>query len=295
MRIQFLNGGLANQVFQYIFYRFGELRHPGETWFLDDSFFFVHQIHNGYELESVFRRKPNLLSDFFDKDVWDYMISLKREENLSIPEIMRQNGESVRMIAETANWKEWNPFNGMVSTVPANEFHPEIQDIPGETLYYHGYWINHEWFRTNAGVFRDELAFPEISEDTNRAYLDHIQSCNSCSVHIRRGDYASLGLAFRDEDYATLIKSMLTSIPDITLFVFSDDGDYCRSHAGAMGLDLPNETVYVTGNTGKNAFRDMQLMSNCKNMILSNSAFCYLAALLNTRLQNIVNPTSRKI
>ena len=39
MRIQYLNGGLANQVFQYIFVRFAELYYPeGGPWFLDDSF-----------------------------------------------------------------------------------------------------------------------------------------------------------------------------------------------------------------------------------------------------------------
>lgn len=52
MRIQYFNGGLANQVFQYIFYRYGQLTtgHP-EEWFLDDSFFFFKHQHNGYELK----------------------------------------------------------------------------------------------------------------------------------------------------------------------------------------------------------------------------------------------------
>ena len=58
MRIQYFNGGLANQVFQYIFYRYGQLTtgHP-EEWFLDDSFFFFKHQHNGYELEKVFGLK----------------------------------------------------------------------------------------------------------------------------------------------------------------------------------------------------------------------------------------------
>lgn len=32
MKIQFLNGGLANQAFQYIFARYYELSHPGDVW-----------------------------------------------------------------------------------------------------------------------------------------------------------------------------------------------------------------------------------------------------------------------
>ena len=39
MKIQFLNGGLANQAFQYIFARHYELSHPGEIMYLDDSYF----------------------------------------------------------------------------------------------------------------------------------------------------------------------------------------------------------------------------------------------------------------
>ncbi|XME04278.1 hypothetical protein QYZ88_008915 [Lachnospiraceae bacterium C1.1] len=39
MKLVFLNGGLANQTFQYVFFRIGQLRHPDEEWILDDSFF----------------------------------------------------------------------------------------------------------------------------------------------------------------------------------------------------------------------------------------------------------------
>ena len=39
MKLAFLNGGLANQVFQYLFFRCGQMHHPEEEWILDDSFF----------------------------------------------------------------------------------------------------------------------------------------------------------------------------------------------------------------------------------------------------------------
>lgn len=91
MKIQFLNGGLANQVFQYIFVRFAEMHHPGEQWFLDDSFFFVNDIHNGYELEKVFGVKPNLLSNYFEEDVWQELIRLKKEGS-SIPQSFQEMG-----------------------------------------------------------------------------------------------------------------------------------------------------------------------------------------------------------
>lgn len=295
MRIQFLNGGLANQVFQYIFYRAAALHHPDETWFLDDSFFFVHRIHNGYELERVFGLRPALLSRFFDADVWDYMIRLKRDENLSIPEILRRNGESIRMISEMDNWSQWNPFDGSVSSIPANGFDPDIMEAPGDIVYYHGYWINREWFRMSEETLRRELVFPALTVPKDLETAQWISSCPSCSVHIRRGDYATLGLTLPNDVFRTMIRNMLEAVPDLTLFVFSDDPAYCRDHADTLGLTLPRDTVYISGNSGQNAFRDMQLMSMCRNMILSNSAFCYLAALLNPALQNVVNPTDRKL
>ena len=41
MKIVFLNGGFANQIFQYIFYRYAQIKAPGEEWYLDDSFLFI--------------------------------------------------------------------------------------------------------------------------------------------------------------------------------------------------------------------------------------------------------------
>ncbi len=75
MKIQYLNGGLANQIFQYIFVRYAQLSFPEQDiWYLDDSFFFINQVHNGYELEHIFRLKPNLLSKYFDSDICNQLL-----------------------------------------------------------------------------------------------------------------------------------------------------------------------------------------------------------------------------
>lgn len=295
MRLLFLNGGLANQVFQYLFYRYASLRHPEETWVLDDSFFFVHNVHNGYELESVFGLAPALLSRTFDRDVWEYMIRLKKNEGLSIPEILRREGEDVLMIAETANWQEWNPFSGQVTQITPNAYLPEILDLPAGLVYYHGYWINRSYFAEHEALFLKELAFPEITEAYNLEYAREMRDAPSCAVHVRRGDYVTLGRAFPDEHYRVLIQKLLSEVPDAVFFVFSDDLAYCKEHAERLGLTLGARIVYVEGNRGASSFRDMQLMTLCKHMILTDSAFSYLAALLNRNDGVIVNPTSRKV
>ena len=109
MKLVFLNGGLANQAFQYIFYRCAELTNGNEEWILDDSFFFLNDVHNGYELDKVFGVKPKLISEYFDRDVWEYMLELKRNGK-SIPQIFLDNGENIIKLLEANYASNWNPF-----------------------------------------------------------------------------------------------------------------------------------------------------------------------------------------
>ncbi len=294
MKIQFLNGGLANQVFQYIFVRYAELSRPDEKpWILDDSFFFVHDVHNGYELEKVFGLKPNLISQSFDEDVWSYMIEQKKEGK-SIPQLFLENGTDIYMLAEADNYKQWNPFNGKVLYCRTNEFIPELLDLEGD-VYYHGYWINKHYFDTFREQIRSELTFPEITDKTNLAYQDEIRNSISVSLHIRRGDFVTCGWQMNEETIRESVKLMKDALPKMTLFVFSDDIPWCREHAAEIGLNQPKRTVYIEGNKGETAFRDMQLMSQCRNMVIGPSSFNYLAALLNTRLDKYLNLTGREI
>ncbi len=296
MKIVFLNGGLANQTFQYIMYRHAQLRCPEDEWYLDDSFFFVHQSHNGYELKKVFNLNPSLLSEYFDSDVWEYMMQMKSEQGLSIPTQLNLSGAEPQlyMIAEGDNYSIWNPFDDLVINNLLNRPDADIIYYPGN-VYYHGYWLYDYWFNGFRELFLSQLVFPPIEDDYNRSLLDHIISDNAVSIHIRRGDFNSMGLAWEDSDYKGRIEQMAGFIPGMKLIVFSDDLNYCRSHSSELGLDLASSVIYAEGNTGENAFRDMQLMSLCPNMILSNSSFCYLASLLNRNLKNIILPSNRTL
>lgn len=294
MKIQFLNGGLANQVFQYIFARYYELSHPGEIMYLDDTYFALNTVHNGYELEKVFGLKPHMLSECFDEDVWEYILA-ERRSGKSIPQILTENGMDICMVAEVKSFGEFNPFDGQVTLVPVNAYHPEIMEYPGN-VYYHGYWVNSRWFREYEPVFREELRFPIISDEKNQCYMKQIENTKSVSIHIRRGDYVTLGWTVSTEINQALIEGFLENVQgNWELFVFSDDLAWCRMHAAEMGFDKFHSVTYVEGNIAEKSYIDLQLMSRCKVMILSNSAFCYLAALLNKDKILAMNPTSREV
>lgn len=295
MKIQFLNGGLANQAFQYIFARYYELSHPGEIMYMDDSYFALNTVHNGYELEKVFGIRPHMLSECFDEDVWQFILKEKKRGK-SVVQVLSEYGGEMCMISEVGEGhKQFNPFSGRVFSIPCNEYFPQILDESGD-IYYHGYWINKKWFDKYKDVFLKEFCFPEIEGERNRGWLEKIKNSNSVSIHIRRGDYVKLGWALESEAYHKWIEQFIGQFGvKWELFVFSDDIEWCKTNKEALGFTLFENVVYVEGNVcGKN-YIDMQLMSQCKAMIMSNSAFCYLAALLNTRKEICLNPTQREV
>lgn len=290
MRILYMNGGLGNQLFQYIFYRFAQRYCPEESWYIDDSFFFATPQHNGYELEKIWGIKANLLSEYFEKDVWGEIIRLKKEGD-SIPTIFSNMGMPLVMIAETSNYS----YQGEVLMTPTNQFHPEILQISEENVYYHGYWINKHWFAQYREENLTELAFPPLTDPGNQRYAELIRGCLSVGIHIRRGDFVTLGWALPKDYYKQSCKEVAEQYPQAQFFVFSDDVDWCKANEKELGLDLAPRTVYITGNVHGRNYIDAQLMSMCKGLIMSNSSFCYFAALMNQNLKFWSNPTRREV
>jgi len=291
MKISLLNGGLGNQVFQYIFARFGERYCPGEHWYLDDYFFFTENVHNGYELEKVFGIKANLLSNYFEQDVWNEIIRLQKEEKLSMPQIFLNMGLPVVVVKES----EDVDFKGAVVKTEMNRFYPEIIKLPYENLYYHGYWINGDWFYHYREQMMEELRFPELKDEKNRKYAGQIQNSFSVGIHIRRGDFVTIGWYMPPEYYENACKNVIAENSEAIFFVVSDDIEWCRENEKKLGLNLAKDTIYISGNIDGKNYIDMQLLSMCRGMIMSNSSFCYLAALMDYNLELVVNPTARKV
>ncbi|MDE6363619.1 MAG: alpha-1,2-fucosyltransferase [Lachnospiraceae bacterium] len=294
-KIQFLNGGLANQAFQYIFARYYELSHPGGIMYLDDSYFALNTVHNGYELEKVFGIRPHMLSEVFDPEMWQYILE-ERKAGKSIPQILLDNGNKIVLISEVKDsFAAFNPFQGEVYYQDGKGYTPQILDFPGNA-YYHGYWICKEWFDTYKENFLKEFTFPELQDENNIRLMNDIMEQNSLSIHIRRGDYVELDWALPVQDYKERIDAWTKMRgTNWDLYVFSDDINWCRSHSEEMGFGEFKSVSYVEGNTGSKSYIDMQLMSRCRGVIASNSAFSYLAALLNTRKVSYIGPEDRDV
>ena len=147
----------------------------------------------------------------------------------------------------------------------------------------------HSFFRNK--YFRGQWIFPkvvkEISRDilpelqvitpltpTNKMFIQQITSCNSVGVHIRRGDYVTLGLVVCNiKYYEACIKKMNEMEKDAVFFVFSDDIPWVREN-----LHVDAKLAYVDNNNPSP--EDMRLLYSCNHFIMSNSTFSWWGAFL---------------
>ena len=186
------------------------------------------------------------------------------------------------------------PYTGKFHIVNANTYAPEIALLNGD-VYYYGYWINMHWFQNVRDQIIRELKFPEIDDDYNKRTAEEICACHSVGVHVRRGDFIDYGRLLDPKWYWETVKHIKPIISKPVFFIFSDDIDWCRLKIALLGFDESDNVVFVEGNTEGKNFRDMQLMTLCQNLIIANSSFSYLAALLNQNPNKyVLNPVSTR-
>lgn len=302
MRLVLMNGGLGNQALQYIFLRWLEEK-GGEPCVIDDlPFCGKNTAHNGYELEKIFSIRHTRLSELLDRDVVEEILNCLtrkdangRRENLI--HLFKGNGMELFPIQEGNCYTADYGYQGSIFSVPLNAFYPDVLRWTGD-LYYYGYWINGRWFNDIKDIIVREFTFPLLPDEKNRAYMNEIKAAgdNSLAIHIRRGDFVTVGWALSCSFYANVLPEMRKRMGSPKIFVFSDDILWVKEHFSELGFLSTDEIIFVEGNMNGNNYIDMQLMAACRGMIIANSSFSYLAALLNRNPEKLIaNPTEREI
>ena len=113
-----------------------------------------------------------------------------------------------------------------------------------------------------------------------RKYKKEITAAsNSCSLHIRRGDYISNSKSHAIHGtcnlkyYKEAIKIIKEKYQNPTFFIFSDDPTWTKDNL------VLNNAIYINHNCLPH--EDIYLMSLCKNNITANSSFSWWGAWLN--------------
>jgi hypothetical protein len=308
MKIVRINGGLGNQAFQYIFARYIETM-TGEEVYLDNrelSFAYPGKPWVKYRLRDVFGVEMKLMSEVFTPDVWDYIIKETiHERNVSFPDLLVAEGVIPDLkVVQEGNHLEIvtrhyaRPFKGTEYTVPMNQYLRWVNEVNGN-VYYHGYWLNTEWFKRVKDIIYKDFTFPPFENDENGLYNSNFvklikkHRAQAVCVNVRRGDFVDLGWEIDLTFYRSATEAYRKEIGSPHWFLFSDDKTFCREHVRELGIDPDHEPChYIEDNTGDYMFRDAHLMTQFKNTIMSNSSFSYLAALLNrTPGKRFINPT----
>jgi hypothetical protein len=254
-----LMGGLGNQMFQYALGRRLALHHKTKL-FLDCTFLNT-----------------------------ETPLHITREYELDIFNIHAQ-------IATERELKKFNPSNRIVSKLQqrfpglfpfklihekSHAFNNSILTAPNNS-WLNGFWQTEKYFIDIEDRIRSDFEFKSPLHGTNKKLAEKIRSCESVSIHVRRGDYTNpKALAFHGicttDYYYKAIEALSKKIIIQELFLFSDDTSWVKQN---MRFSLP--VTYIDHNTGKNSFEDMRLMSLCKHNIIANSSFSWWGAWLNT-------------
>lgn len=255
------NGGLGNQMFQWALARAIETKTGIPTYM--DMTYFGRGYSRIYELD-VFNMEVKKIEGFFANLKLDWMWRLRRK--------LKGKKFLGTLVYEEAHF----------------EFDPDVLNVSSNT-YVHGFYQCEKYFKDCEEQIRKDFGFKVEPDEINKATIEKIQSTDSISLHIRRGDYVqkkrfqqkystcSLDYYKRGVEYIT------KTVENPTLFIFSDDKEWVKEN-----LKLPYETIFVDNNSGAKSYEDLRLMSLCKHNIMANSSFSWWGAWLNKNPQKVV-------
>jgi hypothetical protein len=228
--------------------------------------------HNGFELDRLFGIKSDNTSSMV-RLVRKLLIFKKKKNYKTISSLL------LNMVVKITGIK-------LIQEKGYSRYNPEyIQPSDGFVLYF-GFWQSPLYFDPFQAEIRKVFSFDKLKlSNQSQSLLGKIQTGESVSVHIRRGDFLSkeINNAICNEIYYKMAIDLIAAkLHNTLLVVFSDDLEWVKQN-----LSLSN-AIYVDWNAGKNSWQDMYLMSQCKHNIIANSTFSWWGAWLNVNPDKIV-------
>jgi hypothetical protein len=261
-------GGLGNQMFQYALGKRLALKH-GVQLKLDVSQLNDKTVAAEFTVRELaldaFKIEAGIASE---KELFSYR---KGKMGKLAGLLMLPLGMNNLYIRETAFH-----FKKMILSAPPN-------------AYLDGYWQSENYFADIREQLLKEFSPKVPLAGLNKELAEKMQQENSVSIHVRRGDYLSIAanqslFEIGDEHYyLKAMERMAEKIKAPKFYVFSDDAEWFREK-----VKTTHAVEYVSGNSGKNSYADMQLMSLCKHNIIANSSFSWWGAWLNRNDSKIV-------
>ncbi len=146
-----------------------------------------------------------------------------------------------------------------------------------DNILLSGYFQTEKYFKHR----RNEILelFAPTKEQLNYIKAKYGELENTCSIHVRRGDYVRQpgNHPLCTTEYYQ--KAIMKMSKDIKFLIFSDDIPYCKHiFNGERFTFIENELDFI----------DIYIMSLCDNNIIANSTFSWWGAWLNNNKNKVV-------
>ena len=264
MVVVYIAAGLANKMFQYAFSR-GLMSH-GLDVFLDQTSFQPEWSFEDIALEEVF---PNIEI----KNAPNNMFSLAYKKDL-LSRIYRR----------------------MSAFFPNNRYLMERPFIYDELIYkkatnnciFCGLWQTELYFNFCERDVRRNFVLTPFHDDPTIKLAEKMKNENSVAIHIRKGaDYLKRNIwdgTCSVEYYNQAINYLKEHVSNPVFYLFTDNPEWVEENLKNIDYKLVDWNPV----SGKQSYRDMQLMSCAKHNIIANSTYSWWGAWLNNNPQKIV-------
>ncbi|MDB5260128.1 MAG: glycosyl transferase family 11 [Candidatus Nomurabacteria bacterium] len=258
-----LQGGLGNQLFQYSFGRFLEIKLNKEVAY-DVSFF--TQKHKYTKREYVL--------DKFNTKI-----------KVATPEEITKVKYPFGKLSEFAYL-----FRKALNKFFIKKYHIGYDEKlvsflkEKDSVYLEGWWQSYLFYNQILDYIQDEITLKVPSAEL-LTLQSEVTTKESVFVHIRRGDYVD-GKELETlsmEYYKKAILLIQEKVPNPYFYIFSDDKEWIKAHGADILGTSSCETPILPYD-----FEEMVLMSHCKHGIIANSSFSYWGAMLNKSNDKVI-------
>jgi hypothetical protein len=256
-----LNGGLGNQMFQWAIARMLQETTCNNV-YLDISYF-TKKYARPYQLD-IFNINPKFVTGRLNKLKTDLIW------------LLRKKFKNKKLLGYTLYSEKQFHFDETINKINSN-------------TYIEGFFQSELYFKSIENTLRQDFNFMTPLDGENKKLIETLNSQETISVHIRRGDYVQKK-RYQDiyatcslDYYKRAVEHIAKHYDKPTLLIFSDDIEWVKQN---LKLDYP--AIFVSHNNGLQSYEDMRLMSLCNHNIIANSSFSWWGAWLNKNPDKIV-------
>jgi len=259
-----VSGGLGNQMFQYVF---------------------------GQYISKKYNSKVEYNIDFYDSQDQDGILDVRNYElnkfNIDVP-------ISKSLFLKTYNRKtKLKKLTFLMSTLILNlsDFYFIVFESRYKLLSFFSLLSINKYF---VGSWQDKCFLEAFDKElpewfslkpqySKRKKENLMDNKNSVSIGVRRGDYVKLNATCDIDYYIRAIRFISQKVESPFFLIFSDDIAWCKEN-----LDLKDYSHKFIDSNVYIPFENMELMSECKHNIISNSTYDWWGAYLNRNKNQII-------